>query len=210
MDLAFSHLWHLIKPDPWSAYYNKTALHFVRGLSWAIVSLGAGLGLGLTKKAVRPSVNGAIGGFIGGFIGGSVFDFLPSGTVARFVGLTVIGGLIGVSIGLADQLTKQHWIEIVSGGMAGKQFILFLSQTTLGSSPNADITLIKDPTLDPEHVVLKSQGKQLTLNNLSQLRPAQVNGVTVSAQQLSDGDLIQLGATLLRYRSKSEEMPNWH
>ena len=207
---AYSHLMYLVRPDPYSYSYNHVALHFLRGFAWAIVSLAAGLGLGLTKKALRPVINGAVGGFVGGFVGGAVFDFLPSGTSARIVGLTIIGGLIGVSIGLVDQLTKQHWIEIVSGGMAGKQFILFLSRTTLGSSPGADITLIKDPLLAGEHAVLTTQGKNLVLASMSQQAPVQVNGVPISTHQLSDGDLVQLGATVLRYRTKSEEMPTWN
>jgi uncharacterized membrane protein YeaQ/YmgE (transglycosylase-associated protein family) len=188
---------------------NHTQLHIVRGLGWGMCAIGMGVGLGATKRSWRAVLNGAAAGLIGGFIGGFIFDYFnfSSAMANRVIACTIIGLLIGVAIGLISEVTKQHWIEIVSGGMAGKQFIVFASRTRVGASPAADITLIKDALIAPLQFEFRATGKTLGLTSEVGCVTT-INGVTVTSnQQLRDGDLIGLGQTILRYRSKSETLP---
>jgi|688.fasta_scaffold51463_4 hypothetical protein len=186
-------------------------LHFPRGLAWAIFGGFLGLAVGGSRLALRPAINGLVGGLIGGFIGGFTFDFvgeaIDNGTVMRVIGMSITGVLIGVAIGLVEEATKQHWLEIVSGGMAGKQFILFQSRTTVGAAPSCGVTLIKDPGLAPEHLLLNSTGASLEVTAVNPSYPMQINGVAAASARLGDGDLITIGSTILRYRSKSDAMP---
>jgi hypothetical protein len=185
--------------------------HIIRGLAWGIVAMAMGIGLGFAKRSGRAVVNGLSAGLLGGFIGGFVFDYInfgSAGTASRVVADVIIGLLVGLSLGLISEITKQHWIEIVSGGMAGKQFIVFSSVTKVGSSPSADITLIKDASIAPLQFELRASGATLGITPLSGDFGTTVNGMRITpGQSLRDGDLVEIGTTVLRYRSKSEEMP---
>ena len=56
-----------------------------------------------------------------------------STTSARITGIAITGLAIGLGIGLVEVARRQHWLEIMTGGMAGKQFILYSSRTTIGA-----------------------------------------------------------------------------
>ena len=218
-DLLYQHLWTNYEIALYLQQGEQALIaaqgdirhHIIRGLAWGIIAMAMGIGLGLAKRSGRAVVNGLSAGLLGGFIGGYIFDYVnlgSSGTANRVVADVIIGLLVGLSLGLISEITKQHWIEIVSGGMAGKQFIVFASVTKVGSSPMADITLIKDATIAPLQFELRGQGASLGITALSGDFGTMVNGVVASpGQSLRDGDLIEIGTTVLRYRSKSEEMP---
>lgn len=188
-----------------------SAIHVPRGIAFAIVGAALGIGVGAARRAWRPVINGLVGGAVGGFIGGFTFDYVGgatnNGTMSRIVALTITGFLIGLSTGLVEAATKQHWLEIVSGGMAGKQFILYEQRVTVGSAPGCGITLIKDPTMAPEHLILVSSGTELEASPATPDLMVQVNGVPITRHKLGDSDLVQIGSTILRYRSKDEAMP---
>jgi Inner membrane component of T3SS, cytoplasmic domain len=189
----------------------SNGLHMPRGLAFAIAGAAIGLGVGAARRAWRPVINGGIGGAVGGFLGGFLFDYIgraiENGTISRIIAFSVMGLMIGLATGLVEMATKQHWIEIVSGGMAGKQFILFEPRVVVGTAPSCNITLIKDPTMAPQHLLLESRGKTLQASALESSFPILINGTPAVHQNLSDSDLIQIGSTILRYRSKEEAMP---
>ncbi len=185
--------------------YVQGQYHLPRGVAWSIVGIGAGLGLGLASRQGQRILNGVLGGLIGGFAGGALFDFFTSGPAARVVGLAITGLAIGLAIGLVEVARRQNWLEILSGGMAGKQFILYSDKTAVGSSPNNEITLIKDPQIAPTHMYLVSAGNGLSVETANASYPTLVNGAPVAKQQLRDGDIVQLGSTMLRYRDKAAE-----
>ena len=197
-----------------AAYAAQSSIHhhIVRGIAWGLVAMGTGIGLGLAKKSSRAVVNGLSAGIIGGFIGGFIFDYVnisaTSGVANRYIADAIIGLLVGLALGLISEISKQHWIEIVSGGMAGKQFIVFSSLTKVGSSPSADITLIKDASIAPTQFEFRASGKTLSIKQVDGVFNTTVNGIQPTTNQaLRDGDLIAVGTTVLRYRSKNEEMP---
>lgn len=103
------------------------ARHIARGIGFAIFGLAIGLALGAASRSTKRAINGAIGGFLGGAVGGYTFDYVhigDSGVASRLVAITICGTVIGLAVGLVEQVRKDNWLEIVSGGMAGKQFIL--------------------------------------------------------------------------------------
>lgn len=191
----------------------ESAMHASRGIAFAIACAAVGAALGAATRSTKRAVNGAIGGAIGGFIGGFLFDYVAewldadSGLVPRLVALVVIGGLVGGAIGLIETARRDHWLEIVSGGMAGKQFILYHESTTVGASSGAHVTLIKDPGIAPEHAVLSRSGGGLRAASLTTSTPLLVNGQPISERVLVDGDLLQFGQTVIRYRQKSAADP---
>ena len=110
-------------------------------------------------------------------------------------------------MGLVETARREHWLEIVSGGMAGKQFILYHQQTVIGSGADCHVTLIKDPAISPQQLQLTQGAAGLTARSLDPQRPAQVNGSAILEHTLADADLLQVGSTVLRYRSKTAAAP---
>lgn len=189
--------------------YIQDHLHLPRGLAIGMVGLTVGVALGAVSRSSKRAVNGAVGGFVGGFLGGFVFDYIDigDGSVSRLVATVLTGVVVGLAMGLVETARREHWLEIVSGGMAGKQFILYGTSTSLGSSPTCDVTLIKDPHVAPQQAELVLQGDVLTARSTDPAHPLTVNGQPVGQHSLSDNDLLQLGSTVLRYRARSAAVP---
>ena len=190
--------------------YVQSHLHLPRGIAIGIVGLAIGAGLGLAALSWRRALNGAIGGVVGGFLGGFLFDYITTGDSAwlpRLIAIVLIGLLIGTLTGLIEVATRDHWLEIVSGGMAGKQFILYHQESVVGSAADAAITLIKDPNIAPRHALLRRNGPELTVSAIDSAFPVLVNGGPVTSHKLSDSDLLQFGSSIVRYRAKEAAAP---
>ena len=178
--------------------------HLNRGTAWSLVGLAAGLSVGApTKSAKRVGITGA-GGLVGGFIGGFLFDFIPGEESAQFLGLAITGLSIGLTASLLEQAVKSSWIEIVRGGMAGKQFIVYQNSVTIGSSPSANITLIKDPAILPVAGTIKRMGSTYHLIAADPAYPIQVDGVMGAKHDLREGSSIVLGSTEINFRTKAK------
>ena len=181
--------------------------HLNRGLAWSFLGLAAGLSVGVASLAPKRVVITGAGGLLGGFTGGFTFDFISGGeALAQITGLAITGAAVGLSVSLLEQVTKSSWIEIVRGGMAGKQFILYQNQITLGSSPGANITLIKDPAIAPIAATIKRVGSSVKIMAADRANPISVDGASSFERELSDGSSIILGSTELRFREKSQKI----
>jgi len=179
-----------------------------RTFGWGIAGVGIGVGLGLAhglpSRSVKKIVNGLMGGAAGGFIGGFLFDPLGlvlGGLGSRLLAITLIGALSGAAIGWIEEIRKEAWIAIISGPLAGKQFILYHAVTTIGSSPKCDISLLKDPHIAPQHCVIQQTSGGFQLRSLGPLTI--VNGRPIQQHSLRAGDRIQIGATLLEYQDRA-------
>jgi len=192
--------------DEWLEAFSDRN-HLNRGLAWSILGLAAGLSVGIASLAAKRILVTGAGGFIGGFAGGFTFDFISGDeALAQITGLVITGAAVGLSVSLLEQVTKSSWLEIVRGGMAGKQFILYQSQITLGSSPSANITLIKDPAIAPIAATIKRVGNSVKIIASDRSKPISVDGASSFERQLSDGSSIMLGSTELRFREKSQKI----
>lgn len=185
--------------------YVKLWLHPVRGMAWMLVGVAAGIAAGAGSRSFKRVGIAAAGGAIGGFLGGFIFDFLPGEIAAQIVGIVLLGTLIGLATGLVEQAAKSRWIEIVSGGLAGKQFILYKRQIQIGSSPQADITIIKDSSIPDFAAVIDSGSGTARITATSPMFPVVVNGVAQVNCTISDGDIVTLGSSQLRFREKASD-----
>lgn len=181
-----------------------------RALGWALIGACVGLGPGLMIMAPRKIVNGLLGGAAGGFIGGLLFDPIGFvfqavgevvGTPSRLMGIVVTGMCAGLGVGLVEEMRKEAWLLVIGGPLAGKQFILYRHLTWVGSAPGMDIPLVKDRQMAPKQCVLEAGGRSHTLRHLGGPRTL-VNGQPVATQRLVDGDVIQVGQTVLQYRTR--------
>ncbi|MDQ1306524.1 MAG: hypothetical protein QG671_2356 [Actinomycetota bacterium] len=195
--------------------YITLRLHPIRGAAWMLVGISAGIAAGAASRSWKRLGLAVLGGAVGGFLGGFIFDFIPTGStqaeadraefLAQLIGIVLLGTLIGLSTGIVEQAGKSRWIEIVSGGLAGKQFILYKPSITLGSSPGADITLIKDSLIPPVAAVMRVKGAACQLDAAEATYPIVVNGTRSPSSMLTDGDIVTFGGTQLRFREKSSQ-----
>ena len=186
----------------------NAATRIPRGIGFLVAGAVVGIALGVAVKAKQQAINGAIGGAIGGFAGGILFSFVTvGGGAARAVALTVTGVAVGAAIGLVEQARKEVWLEIVNGGMAGKQFILYHDETSIGTAPGCHVTLIKDPHIAPHHasIVRGPAGPEIRATNPG--AAVLVNGQPVERAPVTDGDQVQVGATMLRLGLREQAMP---
>lgn len=182
-------------------------MHPIRGFAWLLIGVSAGIAAGAAARSWKRLGLAALGGAIGGFVGGFLFDFIAQSDstewVAQAVGIIVLGTLIGVSTGLIEQAGKSRWIEIVSGGLAGKQFILYKNEIAIGSSPSADITLIKDSRIPPVAAVIRVQGQRCSISEAAGASGMEVNHTQVQSTELRDMDVVAFGSTQIRFREKA-------
>ena len=186
--------------------FDDARLYLARAAGWAIFGGGIGAAVGLADRARARAINGAIGGAIGGAVGGIAFQYVgvhlsSDGALSRLVGLAAVGGLIAVATRAVETARREAWLQIVEGGMSGKEFILYHEVTRIGASPEAEVFLLKDPAVLPEHARIVADGGRRLLT-AAPGSTVLVNGTPVTRHTLRSGDRIQLGATVAAYSER--------
>jgi len=183
----------------------RNSTHLPRGVAWLMVGMAAGLTVGVASRSLKRTGLCVGGGAVGGFLGGFIFDFIPTSLEwgAQLLGIGITGLFVGLSMALLEQAARTQWIEIIAGGMAGKQFILYKTDIQIGSSTQADITLIKDPAIAPVHARIFAQGGRNYIESLDPSRPCSINGRVEIRMPLEDSMDITIGATVIRFREKA-------
>lgn len=185
--------------------YSSPKFYLTRALGWAIFGAGVGISLGVAKHSSRKTVNAGVGGVIGGAAGGLVFHYasihIQDEAVAQLIGFGVVGIGIGVAVGLVEVARRQAWIKVASGGMVGKEFILYHPMTNVGSAPKCEITLIKDSYVSPFHCRIDNRDGRYSISAYegSEMR---INGNPTTSHWLRAGDTIELGNSSLRYQER--------
>lgn len=185
-----------------------------RATAWAIVAIAAGIGQGTALWQGKVVLNGVLGAALGGLLGGLLFDplnlLLPAvdgeAALSRCVGLTLIGLMVGLFVGLIEGWTKNAWLLMKHGPLAGKQFILHRDSTVLGSSPRCEIYLFKDPAIEPRHAIIHNRGGRFEIEDCETPDGTFVNDRRVTGRAwLHSGDEIMLGETVLEFSLRDTE-----
>jgi hypothetical protein len=194
--------------------YSNYKLYLARALAWGMFGAAMGVAGAVGTKARNKTLNGLIGGAIGGALGGLVFHWasfnISSPTWARLIGLLVVGAGIGLAIGAVEKLRRDAWLQVISGGMTGKEFILYTALTRVGSAPTCEITIIKDPAVQPEHFTIRTfdvGGSQRRALSVHPGAAVLVNGQLSQEHQLRSGDTITAGGTALAYSERATAAP---
>jgi len=183
--------------------YRNPAVWVARGIAWMVFGAAGGLVYGIIGQSAKKGYYGVLGGIIGAGLGGMLFDPIAmltnGGAPSRAIGFALVGVATGVGMGLVESALKDRWFYVVAGPLAGKQFILYKSLTTIGSRQQSDIYLFKDPNILPEHAVIEITGARVQLRATG---PVYWAGQTVKSRVLQDGDLLQVGRYSFRYKEK--------
>lgn len=200
----------IIESASWSELADLQSdprLYLTRALGWAIFGGGIGVAQGIIDRSRSKAINGALGGIAGGAAGGIVFQFCAtqmssSAGLSRLLGLLAIGLLIAVATRVVETARREAWLSVVSGGMTGKEFILYHPVTRIGSSPACEIYLLKDPSVTAQHAQIDDVGGRRVLTALGGA-PVAVNGTPVQQRELQTGDQVQIGSTVIAYAERA-------
>jgi hypothetical protein len=199
----------------YTALLQKEASAFasamVRGLGWSIMGLGVGISVGLIKPESRRLIFCSLGGLAGGFLGGFAFNFAvnavsfgnnDTGTSGRAIGIIMMGLLIGLGIGLLEQVAKQAWLKVVRGEFEGKEYLVFAGTTSIGKDGQNTISLFKDKLVAQHHCDIVLEGSKYILIDQGSQPGTVVNGMKTSRHMLRQGDSIAIGNSVLVFNTK--------
>ena len=179
---------------------NSESYVVPRTIAWGIAGGLGGLAVGIGFRSATRLRNSALGGLGGGLLGGLLFDQISSGdsaSQARFIGIVLIGLLMGLFIGLLDVASTDFYLEIASGEAKGLQFVLFDQSSIIGCARTVAVTLTKDPLITEQHVRATKNGNGLTIECLRNSSPVLINGQQTQNGNLMVGGTLQIGNTVL-------------
>ena len=179
-----------------------------RMLAWGVLGLFLTIGPGLLMRNRKKFFIGLAGGMIGGMIGGALFDpvnYLAGAQMSRLIALVAIGGLAGLSTALIENAAKTGWLRVTAGFIAGKQFILYRNPTFIGSAPDSQIYLFKDPKVGRRHAALHLVHGGVDIEDLPLGTQTFVNGLPVTRARLHNGDQITIGASMFLFQEKTRK-----
>jgi hypothetical protein len=184
--------------------HHNPAVWIVRALAWAVLGVAGGVVYGIIGLSGKKTGYGTIGGAIGAALGGLLFDPIAfsthGGAASRAVGFALLGMTTGIAMGLVESALKDRWLYVTAGPLAGKQFILYKSQTNMGSAQSCDVYLFKDAEILPQHATLAQKGDRM---HLIAVGPVYVAGQRVhNSRVLESGSVIQVGRYGFRYQER--------
>jgi Inner membrane component of T3SS, cytoplasmic domain len=184
--------------------FHNPAVWLARGFAWAVFGAAGGIVYGIVGRSMKKTAFGVLGGAIGAVLGGTIFDPISfathGGAPSRAIGFGLLGLATGVGMGLVENALKDRWLYVTAGPLAGKQFILYKPQTTIGSDQSCDIYLFKDPQIEPDHAVLQLKASRVYLLPKG---AAYISGQPVRGPQiLESGAIVQVGRYSFRYQEK--------
>lgn len=183
-----------------------------RAIGWALVGVFVGFAQGVPSGSLRKMKHGAIGGVLGGALGGAIFQLLAyilrTPELCRMAGMTTTGAFVGFFVGLVQDLMKHAWVLVERGRNEGREYILDKPESILGRDELADVGVFGDPSVAPQHAVIKAINGGYVVEDLgSATAGTQVNGQRVTRQGLKDGDVLLLGATRVVFHAKAGAAP---
>jgi hypothetical protein len=186
-----------------------------RAFGWMVMGMGIGSVEGIFDRSLKKIRNGLIGGAIGGLLGGFLLEpvvRLVGGTMSgRAIGFVLLGLFIGLFIGLAQIILREAWLTVEEGFRPGRQLILDLPVTSLGTSEKAQLAFIAFGAkgVEPVHVkiVREPDGRFVVRDNGSRTGTF-LNGERVDEELLTNDDVIQLGVNKVRFHEAVRHVAN--
>jgi hypothetical protein len=197
---------------------------YLRFLGWTILGVAIGATINsydliLAKMSGRPiglagrkMRYGLVGGALGGSAGGLLFTLLDltglRDSMPRFalaLSLVVLGSLVGLLVGLAQNILKEGWIRVESGSKPGLEFVLAKPETTLGRAESCDLGLLGDPTIDRVHARIHQQEGSFLLADAGSEGGTFLNNRRVTQPtKLYAGDYIRVGGSVLMFGEREK------
>jgi len=207
VSLSIDWLYHSFQGDTSSGPPAMWRQMLARSIAWGafggLLSMAPGVATGSLKRMLLGFAGGLTGGLLGGLLFDPVYEIVQSDNISRLFGLSAIGVLAGLCSGLFENAARTGWLQVTAGLIAGKQFILYRNPTLLGSSPQCEIYLFKDPCIAARHAAIAQTTAGFQIEEVEQHTGLYVNGNRVKRTTLKDGDEIQTGGVTFTFRQRS-------
>jgi hypothetical protein len=179
-----------------------------RAASWGVLGCFISIAPGIVARNFKRTLIGMVGGSMGGIIGGMMLQpaTVLSGNnpeIGKLVAMLFIGLVAGIATGTIESVARSGWLKVTQGLIAGKQFILYRNPTFIGSAPDCQIYLFRDPVVGRKHAAIHIQKGRFELEDLPLGGRTMVNGEIVTRKKLRDGDKIKIGATEFVFQEKT-------
>ena len=172
-----------------------------RAVGWMLLGAAVGSIEGIRSRSFNRTWIGISGGLSGGFAGGAVLEFAGtfwnSGFAGRGLGFLLMGGSIGLFYSLFEAMKSFGMLKVLTGPLRGKEYILNMSKTVLGSSKKSAVDLSEYPGLKEKHVLFISGREEVVLESAE--GEVLVNDEKTDRKRLQYEDVIQLGSVKLLY-----------
>jgi hypothetical protein len=180
--------------------------YLAQSVSWAVLGAFLAAAPGLVVKNRTRLLIGLAGGAIGGAVGGILLDPLSrltsSPEFARLAALCCIGAVAGAATGILEHAARTGWLKVTAGVIAGKQFILYRDPTYIGSAPDCQIYLFRDPKVGRRHAAIHLLQGRIEIEDLPLGGQTVINGKPIVRQRLCHGDRIAIGSTTFLFQEK--------
>ncbi len=208
VSLSINWLYHTIQGEsvpgaPLPMWRQMLARSIAWGVFGGFLAMAPGVATGSTKRTMLGFAGGLAGGLIGGLLFDPISVITHSGVLSRMVGLTAIGMLAGLCSGLFEKVARTGWLQVKAGLIAGKQFILYRNPTILGSSPQCEVFLFKDPCIAPRHAAIAQTTAGFHIEEVQPHTGVYVNGQRVKRASLRNGDEIQTGGAVFTFHQRA-------
>ncbi len=191
-----------------------------RTIGWTVFGTATGAAVGAASGSWRRTWHATVGGLLGGALGGLAFvvavqlfgllmasltaepgQVVEVGGPGRGVGLTVLGGAIGLFVSLMRDALKSAWIEVVLARNEYLEYPIDKPVNSIGRAETSDVPLYGDPHIAPRQAQIISRQGGWVLENLHAPTPVSLNGGACGP--LSDGDIIRISGFTLRFRERA-------
>ncbi len=187
-----------------SSATNSVIVPVSRTFGWALLGLVIGSIDGIRSMSFRRTAIGSLGGFIGGITGGMVLEFLvkqwADSLAARGAGIMILGACTGLSLSLFEYFRSYGRIKILTGMYRGKEYVLVMRKTRIGTSLRSHIPLGNYGGVEKYHAVLSAGRGGVSIQPLN--GTVIVNDKKTAEHELKYEDVIQLGNAKLLYLPK--------
>jgi hypothetical protein len=209
VSLFVDHLYQWIAHSESLQHLGTKREILARAISWAVLGLFLSAAPGIALRNRKKLLIGLAGGLAGGLIGGLIFDpvmrLFEGEAISQLIAISAIGVIAGVATGWIENIAKSGWLKVDVGVIAGKQFVLYRNPTYIGSAPECQIFLFKDPRVGRRHAAVHIVPGGFEIEDLPLGGRTLVNGKAVSRSRLHTGDRVQVGSTTFVFQEKPRD-----
>lgn len=185
--------------------FRTLGLPLARALGWAFLGIFVGMAEGFRAGSPKKIMVGLLGGLVGGLVGGAALEYirllLPDPTLARLVGLTVLGLVIATCYALIERGLSDGILRLLNGRQRGKEYPLNQNRIRIGRSGRCEISLAAYEQLADRQAEIRIRRGEAVITNLEKSFPLLVNDRAVTEQRLKFGDVIKIGSVKLFYKT---------
>jgi len=189
-----------------SESYQEIGFPLSRALGWGVLGIFIGAAEGIRSRSLPKVRNGIVGGFIGGLLGGISVEYLvytaPSLYLTRLSGFFILGLFIGIFYGIVENRLAPASLELLSGSLKNREYLISQKNTRIGSEEITEINLPGYKGVEGIHAQITKKKDAFVLTDVSSKKGTFLNDQRMHTTQLKHGDIIRIGDAQFRFKKR--------